>query len=89
MVANSKCHSAFFVTARKERLYTTDVTFSVLYESSQPMGKTEFSSTAKNRTNSVSWVRKLFQTADINRHMKGNSDSSSNKATFRDKSSDN
>ena len=33
---------------------TTDVTFSVSCELSQPMGKTEFSSTAKNRTNSVS-----------------------------------
>ena len=47
-------HSAFFVMARKERLYTPDVIFSVLCELSQPMGKTEFSSTTKNRTNSVS-----------------------------------
>ena len=31
----------------------SDVTFNVAYELSQPMGKTEFSSTAKNRTNSV------------------------------------
>ena len=43
-----------FVTARKELLYATDATFSVSYELSQPMGKTEFSSTAKNRTKSVS-----------------------------------
>ena len=33
---------------------TTDVTFSVACGLSHPMGKTEFSSTAKNRTNSVS-----------------------------------
>ena len=43
-----------FITAREERLYTTDVTFSVSCELSQSMGKTEFSSTAKNRINSVS-----------------------------------
>ena len=29
-------------------------------ELSQPMGKTEFSSTAKNRSNSVSYVRKEY-----------------------------
>ena len=33
---------------------SSDVTFNVACELSQPMGKTEFSSTAKNRTNSVS-----------------------------------
>ena len=32
--------------------------FNVACELSLPMGKTEFSSTAKKRTNSVSWVRK-------------------------------
>ena len=31
---------AFFVTARKEHLQTADVTFCVLCELSQPMGKT-------------------------------------------------
>ena len=48
-MANSERHSAFIITAHKERLLTTDVTFSVSYELSQPVGKTEFSSTAKNR----------------------------------------
>ena len=42
MTANSERHSAFLVTARKE---------SVSCELSQPMDQTEFSSTAKNRTN--------------------------------------
>ena len=32
--------------------FSSDITFSGAYELSQPMGKTEFSSTAKNRTNS-------------------------------------
>ena len=35
-------------------IYSSDVTFSIACELSQPMGKTEFSSTAKNRTNPVS-----------------------------------
>ena len=43
-----------FVKARRHDLLTTDVTFSVACELSQPIGKTQFSSTAKNRTNSVS-----------------------------------
>ena len=33
--------------------------FNVVCELSQPMGKTEFSSTAKTRTNFVSKVRKI------------------------------
>ena len=37
-----------------------DVTFSVACELSQPTGKTEFSSTAKNITNSTSKVRNDF-----------------------------
>ena len=45
----------YFVTAS-----TTDVNFSVACELSQPMGKTEFSSSAKTRTNSVSQVKKNF-----------------------------
>ena len=57
MTANSERHSEVFVTARKHRLETTDVTFSVSCELSQP--KTEFSSTAKKRTNSVSRVRRI------------------------------
>ena len=36
--------------------------FNVTCELSQPMGKTEFSSTDKSRTNSVSSVRKLWLT---------------------------
>ena len=40
MAANSIRHSEIFVTARKCRLYTTDVTFSVSWELSQPMDKT-------------------------------------------------
>ena len=44
----SERHSLFFAV----------VTFNVACELSQPMGKTEFSSTAKKRTNSVSLVRK-------------------------------
>ena len=40
-------HSEFFVTARRRRLKTTDASVGVSYELSQPMGKTEFSSTAK------------------------------------------
>ena len=51
------CSAEFFAAVRKESLQTTDVTFSGSCELSQPMGKTEFSSTAKNRTNSVSLVR--------------------------------
>ena len=47
MMGNSEHHLAFFVMACIERLYTTDVTFSVLCELSQSIGKTEFSSTAK------------------------------------------
>ena len=54
MTANFERHSEVFVTARKHRSKTAEVTFSVTYELSQPMGKTEFFSTAKNRTNSVS-----------------------------------
>ena len=34
-------------------IQSSDVTFKVACKLSQPMGKTEFSSTAKNRTNSV------------------------------------
>ena len=34
--------------------YSSDVTFNIVCELSQPMGKTEFSSTAKSRSNSVS-----------------------------------
>ena len=44
--------------ARKCRLLTNDVNVSVACELSQPVGKTEFSSTAKNSTHSVSYVRK-------------------------------
>ena len=47
MTANSERHSAFFVTARKERLLTTDVIFNASCVLSQPMDMTEFSSTAK------------------------------------------
>ena len=54
MTVNTERRSAFFVTARDEHLYTTDVTFSVSCELSQLMDKTEFSSTVKNSTNSVS-----------------------------------
>ena len=36
--------------------------FNIGCELSQPIGKTEFSSTAKNRTDSVSLVRKFFTT---------------------------
>ena len=50
MTANSECHSKVFVTAPKDHLQTTDVSISVSSELSQPMGKTEFSSTTKNRT---------------------------------------
>ena len=60
MTADSKRLSAFSVTARKERLSTTDVTLSASCELSQLIGKTEFSSTAKNRTNSFSMVRKQY-----------------------------
>ena len=44
MTANSERHPAFFVMARKERLLTTDVIFSVSCELFQPMGNTEFPS---------------------------------------------
>ena len=54
MTSNFERHSEVFVTARKYCLQTTDVTFSVSCELFQSMGKMEFSSTAKNRTNSVS-----------------------------------
>ena len=39
------------------KLRIFDVIFDVSCELFQPIGKTEFSSTAKNRTNSISWVR--------------------------------
>ena len=45
MTPNSERNSQFFVTARKGRLSTTDVTFSVVCELSQPISKIEFSST--------------------------------------------
>ena len=35
-------------------IHSSDVTFNVGCELSQPMGKTEFSSATRNRTNSVS-----------------------------------
>ena len=35
-------------------IQNSDVTFNIAYELSQPMGKTEFSSTAINRATSVS-----------------------------------
>ena len=54
MTASSECHSEFTVTAHKCRLQTIAIFLSVACELSQPMGKTEFSSTAKNRTDSVS-----------------------------------
>ena len=50
-IYDSERHSEFFVTARKRRLFTTDATLNVLCELSQPMGKTEFSCSAKIRTN--------------------------------------
>ena len=40
-------HLDFFVTALKCRLLTTDVTFSISCELSQPIGNTKCSSTAK------------------------------------------
>ena len=46
MMARPEGHSEFFKMAFK-------ITFSVSCELSQPMGKTEFSSTSKNRTNYV------------------------------------
>ena len=54
MTVNTERPAAFFVTASKERLKNSDVTFSASYELSQPMGKTAFSSYAKTRTNTVS-----------------------------------
>ena len=54
MTANSERHSEVFIIAHKHRSLTTEVTFSITCELSQPMGETEFSSTTKNRTNSVS-----------------------------------
>ena len=51
--------------ARKCRLYTTDVTFSVSCELFQPMDKTEFSSTARIRTNSVSQVKNNVRLAFV------------------------
>ena len=36
------------------KMTSSDVTFNVAFELSQPIGKTEFFSNAKNRTNSVS-----------------------------------
>ena len=39
---------------------SSDVMFNVACELSQPIGKTGFSSTAKNRTKSVSYLRKCF-----------------------------
>ena len=36
---------------------SSDVTFNAACEMSQPMGKTEFSSTTKTKTNSISQVR--------------------------------
>ena len=39
MTPNAERHSEIFVTARRCRLYTTDVTFSVSCELSQPLGK--------------------------------------------------
>ena len=42
MTANSERHLEVFVTARKHRSETTDVTFSVACELSKPMGKTIF-----------------------------------------------
>ena len=52
-------HDACDVT---NEMQSFDVTFIVACELSQPMGKTEFSSIPKSRTNSVSQVRKIFQT---------------------------
>ena len=49
-VANSESDSEFFIMACKWSYWTTKVSC----ELSLPVGKTEFSSTAKNRTNSVS-----------------------------------
>ena len=42
--------------------YNSDVTFNVACVLSQPMGKTKFSSSAKNRINSVSQVRRIKTT---------------------------
>ena len=51
-------HSVIFVVVQKydvnSEIERSDLTFHVACELSQPMGKTEFSSTAKNRINSVS-----------------------------------
>ena len=46
MMTNSECHLEFSVAAYKRHL----LTFSVWCELSQPLGKTKFSSTTKNRT---------------------------------------
>ena len=40
--------------SQTHKIQSSDIIFNVACELSQPMGKTEFSSTAKNRTNSVS-----------------------------------
>ena len=40
-------------------IYSSDVTFNIASDLSQPIGKTDCSSTAKNRTNSVPKVRKM------------------------------
>ena len=52
----SNSHSVFFVVMQNDiipEIWSSDITFNVACELSQPMGKTEFSSTAKNRTYSV------------------------------------
>ena len=55
MTDNSDSHSSFSLRRVSGFFFTFRVSCDEL---SQPMGKTEFSSTAGNRTNSVSNVRK-------------------------------
>ena len=49
-----QCFTLWCISDVTSEIQSSDVMFNVGCELSQPMGKTEFSSKAKNRTNSVS-----------------------------------
>ena len=49
-----RCLSRWCKSDVTSEIETSDVMFNIACELSQPMGKTKFSSTAKNRTNSIS-----------------------------------
>ena len=48
-----QCFSLLLISDITSEIQPSDVTFNAACELSQPMGKTQFSSTAKIRTNSV------------------------------------